>query len=295
MDSLELGDVRVTLVRAGSYWWDGGVVFGVVPKTMWAKHVEPDSQNRIPMGLNCYLVEMDGHTVLIETGGGDKMDQRAWERMRHNPVPLPELISGQGFDPEKIDIVINSHLHWDHCGWNTSHEGKAEFPRASYFAPRAEWEHAHERHPRDSVSYLDLNYDPLVEVGQMRLVDEADFEVVPGIRMIHVPGHNRDMRIVTVTSGGRTFGFLSDLIPSRVHVPPTWVAAFDLFPLQSIDNKKLWLRRAIEEQWVCGFAHDPDVAFARITSEKEKFAAQPLESALENRAGEEYSANRRRV
>jgi len=171
-----LGNFEITLVRDSVYWWDGGAIFGVVPKTLWSRHAAADELNRIPVAFNCYVVRTDEHTVLIETGGGDKMDARACERMKLPPdrPSLTEAIAREGIDPESIDVVVNSHLHWDHCGGNTimrGGEAKAAFPRARYFASRPEWEHAHERLARDRVSYIDANYDPLVESGQMMLVE----------------------------------------------------------------------------------------------------------------------------
>jgi glyoxylase-like metal-dependent hydrolase (beta-lactamase superfamily II) len=280
--ALSIGDFEVALIRHSVHWWDGGTYFGVVPKTLWGQKVQADELNRIPCGFNCYLVRTGEHTILVETGGGGKHDERARERMKLPPEalePLPEVMARLGFDPESVDIVINSHLHWDHCGWNTIVHGdivKAAFPRARYFAARGEWEHAHERLARDSVSYLDSNYDPLVQTGQMRLVD-GDSEIVPGVWMRHAPGHNRDMMIVTAESQGRTFCFFSDLVPTRHHVQPTWVMAFDLYPLESIESKLIWLDAAAKGDWVCGFSHDSDVAFARITEHpKIRFAAVPL-------------------
>ncbi len=196
------------------------------------------------------------------------MDARARERMKLPPEtePLPEAIARHGFDPEAIDIVINSHLHWDHCGGNTILSGgvaRPAFPRARYFAPRGEWEHAHERLMRDGVSYIDANYDPLVESGQMTLV-EGDYEVAPGIRMRRAPGHTRDMTVITAESGGETFCFLADMVPLAAHLQPSWIAAFDLYPLQAIETKIHWLTAAAESHWLCGFAHDPAIDFARI-------------------------------
>ena len=268
--TLALGDFEVTLIRHSCHWWDGGAYFGVVPKTLWGPKVQVDELNRIPAGFNCYLIRTGEHSILVETGGGGKFDDRARERMKLPPEalqPLPEVLARRGFDPEAIDIVINSHLHWDHCGWNTiahGHAVEAAFPRARYFAARGEWEHAHERLARDSVSYLDANYDPLVESGRMTLVS-GDCEVAPGVWMRRAPGHNRDMMVITASSQGRTFCFFSDLVPTRHHVPPTWVMAFDLYPLESIQSKFQWLGAAADHDWVCGFSHDPDVAFARIS------------------------------
>jgi glyoxylase-like metal-dependent hydrolase (beta-lactamase superfamily II) len=268
-----IGDFEITLIRHSVYWWDGGAMFGVVPKTLWSRMMPADDLNRVEMGFNCYLIRTGEQTILIETGLGDKRDARARERMRVPAVtePLASLI-----DPDSVDIVVNSHLHWDHCSGNTvMRNGRAEpaFPRARYIASRREWEHAHERLIRDGVSYLDENYDPLVELGQMTLVD-GDFEVVPGVWMRHAPGHNRDMMVVTAESRGQTFCFLSDLVPTAAHVRPSWVTAFDLYPLQTIETKLDWLAKAADQNWICGFGHDPAVDFARITRDaKTQFAA----------------------
>jgi glyoxylase-like metal-dependent hydrolase (beta-lactamase superfamily II) len=219
--------------------------------------------------------------MLIETGAGDKLDARSRERMALPPEhdPLTEILGRHGIDPESIDIVVNSHLHFDHCGGNTilTADGPvAAFPRARYFASRPEWEHAHTRHPRDSVSYNDANYDPLVESGSMTLLD-GDAEIIPGVWMRRAPGHNRDMCVITAESRGETFCFLSDLVPTAAHTQPTWVAAFDLDPVRSIDTKTEWLGRAAEGGWLCGFGHDANVPFARILPDaKIRYSAGPV-------------------
>jgi glyoxylase-like metal-dependent hydrolase (beta-lactamase superfamily II) len=277
MSRAVLGDFEITLVRAGFYWWDGGAMFGVVPKTLWNKKFQADESNRVRCGFNCYVIRTGEHSILVETGAGDKPDRKARERMSlpdAAPV-LPEILAAHAIDPEAIDIVINTHLHFDHCGGNTilsNGAARPAFPRARYYTRRGEWEHAHERHIRDSVSYIDSNYDPLVESGQMQLIDE-DCEIAPGVEMKHAPGHNRDMMAVTARSAGQTFCFFSDLIPTAAHVTPSWVAAFDLFPLQAIDNKTRWLDRAVQGDWLCGFGHDPEVAFARIEKTAQAYSA----------------------
>jgi glyoxylase-like metal-dependent hydrolase (beta-lactamase superfamily II) len=277
MSAIELGALRITLVREDIYWWDGGVMFGVVPKTLWGRKLAADEQNRLPLGFNCYIIETGDHTILLDTGGGDKLDARARERMKLPPAarPLREAIAAAGIDPERIDIVVNSHLHWDHCGGNTILAGgrpRPAFPQAVYYTRRGEWEHAHRRHPRDAVAYIDANYDPLVDAGRMRLIDE-DTEAAPGVWLRQAPGHTRDMMIVTAESGDATFCFLTDLIPTAAHVTPTWITAFDLYPLQSVDSKIHWLTEAARGGWVCAFGHDPEIAFARIAQREGKFEA----------------------
>lgn len=278
---MTLGNFEILAIRAGTYWWDGGAVFGVVPKTLWGRKFQSDELNRIEQGFNCYLIRTGDRNILIETGLGDKRDERMRERMRVPTVTesIAESVARRGIDPESIDTVINSHLHWDHCCGNTlRRDGRweASLPRAHYFASRGEWEHAHERLIRDGVSYLDENYDPLIEQSRLTLVD-GDFEAAPGIWMRRAPGHNRDMMVITAESGGRTFCFLSDLVPTHAHVQPSWVSAFDLYPLQAIETKIEWLGRAADEGWICGFAHDPAMDFARIErDEKARFAARAM-------------------
>jgi len=276
-----VGDFEISLLRESIHWWDGGAFFGVVPKTLWSRKIQSDELNRIPLGFNCYLIRNGKNTILIETGAGDKQDAAARERMKLPPEakPLPEVIAGHGFDPDAIDIVINSHLHFDHCGGNTvlmNGSARPAFPQASYFTARGEWEHAHERLSRDRISYIDANYDPLVENGQMTLL-EGDCEIVPAVWMRRAPGHNRDMMVVTVESGDRTFCFFSDLVPTSAHVQPTWVAAFDLYPLQSIETKTQWLGTAAAGDWICAFSHDSKIGFAKIVADpKKQFRAEPL-------------------
>src|SRR5437879_3359921 len=196
MSRLKLGDFEISLVQAGFYWWDGGAMFGVVPRTLWSKKFEPDEQNRVRLAFNCYIIQTDGHTILVETGAGDKPGQKARERMKLPTAtpPMTEIIRRHGIDPDSVDIVINTHLHFDHCGGNTiltDTGARPTFPQARYYTRRGEWEHAHERDLRDKVSYIDANYDPLIESGHMQLIDE-DLEVVPGVRVTMTPGHNRD-------------------------------------------------------------------------------------------------------
>jgi glyoxylase-like metal-dependent hydrolase (beta-lactamase superfamily II) len=275
-NSLTIGDFRITMVRAGSYWWDGGAMFGVVPKTLWSRHCPADDLNRIEAGFNCFVVETGDQTILIETGGGTRHDDRARERMRlHNPAGIAATLAQHGFEAGAIDLVINTHLHWDHCCGNTIDEnGKVlpALPKARYVTQRGELEHAREQHPRDAVSYRAVNYEPLIESGRMHLLD-GDVEVAPGIEVRVAPGHNRDMMVVIARSRGQTWCQLADLTPYSVQVTPTWVTAFDLYPLQTIASKEDVLRRAADEGWWVSFAHDPKVSFARVEERGGKWTA----------------------
>lgn len=242
-------------------------MFGVVPRQHWAQVFPPNEANRIALSLNCYVIETGEHTVVIDTGGGARVANDApLSGGLIAPHPLPELMAQDGIDPLKADVVINSHLHWDHCGGNNlSQNGRTtpSFPNAKYYCSRGEWEHAHEMNPRDAVSYDPRNFDSLVRSGQMELVREVH-EPLPGIRMQTAAGHTRDLQLVTAESNGNTFCFLSDLVPTRAHLLPGWSPAFDLYPLDLVRNKTTWLSKAAAGHWTCGFAHDPTVAFAAV-------------------------------
>jgi glyoxylase-like metal-dependent hydrolase (beta-lactamase superfamily II) len=168
--------------------------------------------------------------------------------------------------PDEVDIVINTHLHFDHCGWNTQYrDGKAvaTFPRATYYAPQGEVERAHLQHERDRVSYLTDNYDPLIASGQMKLL-EGDGEIAPGISVKVYPGHTRHLQAVIVRSGGVTLCYPSDLVPTTHHLDPTWVMAYDLYPLDCIASRHRFYDEAIPGKWVVGFTHDHEIPLAYV-------------------------------
>ncbi len=274
VSSIEIGEFRITCLRAGSFWWDGGNFFGVVPKTLWGKFQATDELNRIEVAFNCFVVENGDHRILIETGVGVRHDERAKERMcLPDPPRIREVVSAHGFEPETFDTVINTHLHWDHVGGNTVDEGGivvASMPNARYLTQRGELAHAREQHPRDAISYRSVNYDPLLEAGRMHLLD-GDFEVLPGLQLNVVPGHNRDMMTVTVRSRGKTWCHLADLAQFASSITPTWVSGFDLFPLEVIDNKTRILTQAAREGWWCSFGHDPLISFAQAETKDGKW------------------------
>lgn len=277
MSELILGSCRIHLINAATHWWDAGTFFGVVPKTMWSKRMTSDSLNRLRFAANCCLIETGSQTILIETGVGNRLSEMELSRMNmpQQPPPMPDILAGLGIDPERVDLVVNTHLHFDHCGGNTIERGGCylpAFPRARYVTQRGEWEHAREQHPRDAVSYRGSNYDPLVESGQMELLT-GNVEILPGIELEVAPGHNRDMMVVRVRSEGETFCFLADMAPTAHHVKPTWVAAVDLFPLTSIDTKTRLLTQAARENWWCSYAHDADTSFSRIVERDGKLEA----------------------
>src|SRR6266496_5292937 len=264
MQRLALGDFELTAVSDGDYFLDGGAYFGVVPKVLWEKKVKVDEKNRVLTGLNSVVVRADDFTVLIETGVGNKLPDKM-AQIHGKPMKLLANLHAAGVAPEDIDIVINSHLHFDHCGWNTVlKDGKPvpTFPNATYYAQHGEWEHAHENQ-RDGVSYFTENYDPLVESGRMKLL-RGDAEIVPGISVRVYPGHTRDMQGIIVKSGGQAACYIGDLIPNSAHLDLNWVLGFDLYPLETIESRKKYYAEAVPEKWLTMFTHDPDIPWGYV-------------------------------
>ena len=255
--SIRLGDYELTMFSDGTYRLDGGGLFGVVPKSLWSRRVQADERNLIAVGTNCLLVKAHGKKVLIETGIGNKLGPKLKAIYAHEERLLENLAAG-GVKPQDIDIVIDSHLHFDHCGWNTViKDGKAAatFPNAQYYAPRGEWEHGKKQLERDRISYISDNYDPLIESGQMTLVEGAK-EILPGIRVEPYPGHTRTMQAIILESRGERACYISDLIPTAAHIDVTWVMSYDLFPLETIENRKRYYAESVPQKWLTIFTHD---------------------------------------
>jgi len=274
MPSLTLGDFELSIFSDGTYPLDGGAFFGVVPKIMWSRKVASDERNYVQAGLNSLLIRTEHprtgkQNVLVETGMGNKLSDRM-VKFYGQPAQLLANLAAGGVAPEDIDIVINTHLHFDHCGWNTLRkDGKIvpTFPRAKYYAPEGEWQYARRPSERDAISYIPDNYDPLVQSGQMTLLKGGE-EIVPGISVKTFPGHTEHMQAVIVESGGRTVCYTSDLIPTTAHIDITWGMAFDLYPLQTIESKKQYYAKAIPEKWVTVFTHDAKVPWAYVEKDE---------------------------
>ena len=279
MHRLTLGDIEFIILSDGTYRLDGGAMFGVVPKTLWEKRIQADERNRIRLGLNSLLIRDGKRRVLVETGIGPKLNEKSRE-IHQNQMLLLESFKQAGISPDEIDIVINTHLHFDHCGWNTHYDNDGKpvptFPNAVYYAQQGELDHAHEQHERDRVSYLTDNYDPLVDSGQMRLL-HGNAEIAPGISVEVYAGHTRDLQAVNIRAGDKTVCYISDLIPTSHHTDPTWVMGYDLYPLDSINNRHRFYKRAIPEKWLVVFTHDHEVPWAYVEiGEKGKPVARPV-------------------
>ncbi len=266
MHRLALGDFELSIFSDGTYPLDGGAFFGVIPKVMWSRKVQADERNYVTAGLNSLLVRTGRENVLIETGIGNKLSDRMI-KFYGQPAKLLSGFAGAGVAPDDIHIVINSHLHFDHCGWNTTRRADGKivptFPRAKYYAPRGEWEYAQRPSERDAISYISDNYDPLVASGQMTLLHGGE-EIVPGISVKTFPGHTAHMQAVIVQSQGKTACYISDLIPTTAHIDLTWGMSFDLYPLQTVESKKQYYAQSIPQKWLSVFTHDPNTPWAYV-------------------------------
>ncbi|HZQ95184.1 MAG TPA: MBL fold metallo-hydrolase [Candidatus Sulfotelmatobacter sp.] len=287
MHRLTLGNFELNIFSDGQYPLDGGAFFGVVPKVMWSKKVTADERNYCTAGLNSLLIRTGSETVLVETGMGNKLPERM-RKFYGQPAQLLDNLAAGGVSPDDIDIVINSHLHFDHCGWNTMRDKAGKivptFPRAKYYAPWGEWEYA--RHPseRDAISFMSENYDPLVESGRMTLLKGGE-QIVPGISVKIFPGHTAHMMGIIIRGSQRphpvaqnatrvghpqdslscpTACYISDLIPTTAHIDLTWGMGFDLYPLQTIQSKKEYYAQAVPEKWLTVFTHDPEIPWGYV-------------------------------
>jgi glyoxylase-like metal-dependent hydrolase (beta-lactamase superfamily II) len=270
---MQLGDYRVEIIPDTEFRLDGGAMFGVVPRNLWSRSCPPDEQNRIRMNMNCVFVEAGREKILIETGIGEKWPAKQtamYGITRQRPLG-ESLRAIAGVGPEEITMVVNTHLHFDHAGGNTRLDASGQaipaFPNARYFVSRAEFEHAEHATERDRASYLPENWQPLHASGQLEL-KEANYEVVPGLRMENHPGHNRSMQCWRLDRDGQTlFGF-ADLVPMRAHVPFAWIMGYDLYPVETLAAKKKLLPQAARENWTCLFYHDPDEPLCRIVEDE---------------------------
>ena len=278
MHRTTLGDFELTVVNDGKYYLDGGAMFGVVPNPMWEKVLPADEQNRIHMAMNSLVIRTGSDTILVDTGAGNKLPDKT-RKIFDIQECLLERLGEASIAPDEITVVINTHLHFDHAGWNTRRRADGvvvpSFPRAKYYFQKGELAHAHVQHERDRVSYLTDNYDPLVANGQAILLEGAA-EVVPGVRVELFPGHTDHHQVVIVESQGRTAAYVGDLIPSTAHLNPTWVMAYDLAPITSIENRKRYYQSAIPEGWLTVFTHEPQTPWGVIQKDEAgRYISQP--------------------
>lgn len=273
---MKIGKFDVHLVSDGTFALDGGQMFGVVPKVLWEKKMAPDSLNRIRLGLTCLLVQSEGRNILVESGIGDKFDSKfgnIYAVQRHGT--LLDRLAEFGVRPGEIHMLINSHLHFDHCGWNTRREGGRTiptFPNGRYFVQRGEWEHAMHPSERDHASYMPEFFEPAA--AQTELLD-GNQQLLPGIRVEMLPGHSRHLQGVWLESEGESLLFISDLTPTIAHVPYPWIMAFDLYPMETLETKKRLFPELVERKTWIVFPHDDQNPCAQFELNEGKIGSRP--------------------
>jgi methylmalonyl-CoA epimerase len=268
-----LGNIELVSVSDGFLRLDGGSMFGTVPKTLWSAKAPADERNRITLAMRP-LVVRGARTMIVDAGLGDKENEKfhdiyGVDRARSLDVTLAEA----GIAVEDIDIVLASHLHFDHAGGFTIRDSsgrlRPRFPRAQYIVRRGEWDDATHPHARNRASYLADNFVPLAEAGVLQLVDD-DATIMPGVKVRRTGGHTMHHQIVLIESGGKTAAFVADMMPTTAHVQDAWIMGFDLYPMDTLAAKKPFAQEAIEKETLVLFEHDPAVAAGYIREENGK-------------------------
>jgi len=273
------GDVRLTILSAGSLWLDGGAMFGVVPKPLWEKHRPADAKNRIPLAMNVLLVE-DGKTVtLVDNGAGTHWDAKGREIYGLETKTAAEILEPAGLSPADVDVVLDTHLHFDHAGGNTEIDAAGAavpaFPNARYVVQRGELEFARSDNERIRASYDKTHFEPIDAEGRFDLV-EGEGRVGPRIEVLLAPGHTPFLHVPVVRTGEHTVAFLADLVPTASHVAYPWIMGYDVEPLRTLASKRRILPTASREGWRVVFEHDRDLPLATLEEAGGRLRAVPV-------------------
>lgn len=274
-----LGDLELVTLSDGFFHLDGGAMFGTVPRTMWQKRLPPDDANRIPLGMRPLIVRGE-QTLLIDAGCGDKMDAKnaaiyGLDRRYH----LDHSLAEAGLTADDIDIVLASHLHFDHVGGFTARAKDGaivpRFPRARYVAHRGEWHDATHPHERNRASYLQENFVPLQDAGVLTLVDDGA-EIMPGVRFRHSGGHTPHHQVVMIESGGRTAVYTADMYPTTSHIPDPWIMGYDLHPMDTLTFKRAFATEAVAKEYLLFFEHEPSLAAGYLREQDGKRSVERI-------------------
>jgi glyoxylase-like metal-dependent hydrolase (beta-lactamase superfamily II) len=273
---MRIGDLELHLISDGVVWVDAGGPFGLVPRPLYERVFVPDEDNRIPMSLNVLVVRSEGKTILVDTGLGEKLtpeEVQRWGLVRPNGG-LEEGLQRLGLNVGDIDLVINTHLHADHCGGNTSRAGigiEPRFPRATYVVQRMEWAEAYHPDIRTRATYLAENFAPLVSTGKMRLL-HGETAITSHISCVVLPGHTRGQQGVRLSSGDWRGMFVADLASYSVHLSqPAWLTAYDVLPLENLATKRECLAWATQSGAWIFFPHDPYLAVGQVSESQGRF------------------------
>lgn len=270
---MKFGDFTLSIVSDGTFWLDGGAMFGIVPKVLWNKLNPADECNRIKLGMNCLLIQTPERKILVDTGVGKKLDDKFKDMYRlERNTGLIESLGNIGIQPEDVDFVVNTHLHFDHCGGNTVEKDGdyvPTFPKAQYVIQEQEWHDATNTNERTRASYVQENFLPIKASGQLLLVN-GDYELLPGISVIVTNGHTQGHQSVMIESDGKKAIYLGDLVPTSSHVKIPYIMGYDLFPIDVVEKKREILSQAIKERWLLIFEHDSENPFGFLIEKEGK-------------------------
>jgi glyoxylase-like metal-dependent hydrolase (beta-lactamase superfamily II) len=274
------GGTTVALVQAGTFRSDAGTLFGPVPWVLWRPWAEGevDDKRRLRQALNCLLVETPAGRVLVETGIGERIDDKGRTMRGYDGMPVVPALRAAGFDPGSVDLVAMSHLHFDHAGGLLLADGSRAFPRARIVAQRAEWEIALGGNSRIAASYDQPELRLVADWGAEGWV-EGDRELVPGVSVIETGGHSAGHQAIVVRGtgqGARTLAFFGDLCMRPWSANPRWVTSFDDFPLDSVERKGGLFRRAVEEDWLVALSHEARDPVGRLVPDRDRFRFEGL-------------------
>ncbi len=267
-----VGNWTLTTIDTGEFRLDGGAMFGVVPKTLWDREHPADEDNRIDMAMRSLMVrgEADGREriILIDAGAGDKLGDkmRSIYQIDYSRKDLLGSLASAGVTPAQVTDVILTHLHFDHCGGSTvviDGEVVPTFPNAVYHVQQSQWEWARAQNERDQASYLPENYQPLEQSGQLNLID-GEVELLSDIYLVVVDGHTPGQHLPLIRTVQKTVLYCGDLFPTPGHIPLPWIMGYDLEPLRTLDDKRRLLPRAVEEEWILFFEHDPGMECSSV-------------------------------
>lgn len=273
---MRIGDIEIRIVSGGPFKLDGGGMFGIIPRTLWARVAPPDERNRVQLDTNCLLVRAGDELILVDTGNGPKLNEK--ERDIYDLAPgeaLLDNLAAEGVRPEEITTVLLSHLHMDHVGGATRLAGEEvvpAFPNARFVVQRREWEDALHNRSHMRISYRLENLAPLQASGRLELLD-GDEEVAPGVSVHVTGGHTPGHQCVFFRSAGRTAWFAADICPTANHLRGPYNMAYDLDPYGTLKAKTELLARAADEDWLVLFDHEPRRKAVRIRREGESFVA----------------------
>jgi len=261
----QIGPYTLHALETGRFGLDGGAMFGIVPKPLWSERIEPDAQNRIPLSMRCLLLVGPDRVILVDTGVGDTFEGTKYEdiyAVDHETATLRGALRAHDLEPSDVTDVILTHLHFDHCGGSTrqTDEGvEVTFPSATYHVQEEHWDWAADSNPKEQGSFVSETFAPIEAADQLHLVD-GDGPLLPHIEVERVYGHTHAQQIVRVHDDTTTLVYVADLLPTSHHLRPTWTMAYDIRPLQTIEEKGGFLERAERSEWKLFFEHDPDVA-----------------------------------